>query len=470
MTVLLFRKSSLHRVNSCLWEIPADTVKGMLVPARFYASEAMLDQIFADRSLQQLVHVAMLPGIRKYALAMPDIHEGYGFPIGGVAAFDPEEGVISPGGIGYDINCGVRLLRSGIFYDDIREKIPLLAKEMYRNVPSGVGHGNRITFSEKELDVVLENGAAGMVGFGYGSEDDLLNQESDGRSVEADPAALSHKAKARGMDQLGTLGAGNHFMEIDSVDDVYDREAAGSLGLTKGQVVIQVHTGSRGLGHQTASDYLKIMATAMSRYGIRVPDRELACVPFHSKEGQDYFHAMSAAANFAWANRQLITWEIRKSWERIIPTADLQVVYDVCHNIAKLEQHRDDGKQTTVLVHRKGATRAFPGQPVIIPGSMGTGSFVLVGSERSLAESFGSCCHGAGRRMSRTRAKKTVYGEQLRKTLEAEGISVQAGSMKGLAEEAPQTYKDIHDVVDTVAAAGIATKVAFLKPVAVIKG
>lgn len=470
MTVLLFRKSSLHRVNSCLWEIPADTVKGMLVPARFYASEAMLDQIFADRSLQQLVHVAMLPGIRKYALAMPDIHEGYGFPIGGVAAFDPEEGVISPGGIGYDINCGVRLLKSGIFYDDIREKIPLLAKEMYRNVPSGVGHGNRITFSEKELDVVLENGAAGMVGFGYGNEDDLLNQESDGRSVEADPAALSHKAKARGMDQLGTLGAGNHFMEIDSVDDVYDREAAGSLGLKKGQVVIQVHTGSRGLGHQTASDYLKIMAAAMFRYDIRVPDRELACVPFRSKEGQDYFHAMSAAANFAWANRQLITWEIRKSWERIIPTADLQVVYDVCHNIAKLEQHRDDGKQTTVLVHRKGATRAFPGQPVIIPGSMGTGSFVLVGSERSLAESFGSCCHGAGRRMSRTRAKKTVYGEQLRKTLEAEGISVQAGSMKGLAEEAPQAYKDINDVVDTVAAAGIATKVAFLKPVAVIKG
>ncbi|MCG8345334.1 MAG: RtcB family protein [Chlorobiales bacterium] len=453
-----------------MWEIPADTVKGMLVPARFYASEAMLDQIFADRSLQQLVHVAMLPGIRKYALAMPDIHEGYGFPIGGVAAFDPEEGVISPGGIGYDINCGVRLLRSGIFYDDIREKIPLLAKEMYRNVPSGVGHGNRITFSEKELDVVLENGAAGMVGFGYGNEDDLLNQESDGRSVEADPAALSHKAKARGMDQLGTLGAGNHFMEIDSVDDVYDREAAGSLGLKKGQVVIQVHTGSRGLGHQTASDYLKIMAAAMFRYDIRVPDRELACVPFRSKEGQDYFHAMSAAANFAWANRQLITWEIRKSWERIIPTADLQVVYDVCHNIAKLEQHRDDGKQTTVLVHRKGATRAFPGQPVIIPGSMGTGSFVLVGSERSLAESFGSCCHGAGRRMSRTRAKKTVYGEQLRKTLEAEGISVQAGSMKGLAEEAPQAYKDINDVVDTVAAAGIATKVAFLKPVAVIKG
>lgn len=470
MTVLLFRRSSLHRVNSCLWEIPADTVKGMLVPARFYASEAMLDQIFADRSLQQLVHVAMLPGIRKYALAMPDIHEGYGFPIGGVAAFDPEEGVISPGGIGYDINCGVRLLKSGIFYDDIREKVPLLAKEMYRNVPSGVGHGNRITFSEKELDVVLENGAAGMVGFGYGSEDDLLNQESDGRSVEADPAALSHKAKARGMDQLGTLGAGNHFMEIDSVDDVYDREAAGSLGLTKGQVVIQIHTGSRGLGHQTASDYLKIMATAMFRYGIRVPDRELACVPFRSKEGQDYFHAMSAAANFAWANRQLITWEIRKSWEKIIPTADLQVVYDVCHNIAKLEQHRDDGKQTTVLVHRKGATRAFPGQPVIIPGSMGTGSFVLVGSERSLAESFGSCCHGAGRRMSRTRAKKTVYGEQLRKTLEAEGISVQAGSMKGLAEEAPQAYKDIHDVVDTVACAGIARKVAFLKPVAVIKG
>ncbi|MCG8342244.1 MAG: RtcB family protein [Chlorobiales bacterium] len=470
MATYSLTKSNLRRIRSWLWEIPADTVKGMLVPGRFYASEAMLDQIFADRSLQQLVHVAMLPGIRKYALAMPDIHEGYGFPIGGVAAFDLEEGVISPGGIGYDINCGVRLLKSDKLYTDIRETIPSLAKEMYRSIPSGVGHGNRITFSEKELDVLLENGAPGMAGLGYGDEDDLLNQESGGRAVEADPAAVSRKAKARGMDQLGTLGAGNHFIEIDTVDTVYDLEAAESLGLTEGMVVVQVHTGSRGLGHQTASDYLKIMGIAMSRYGIRVPDRELACVPFRSKEGQDYFQAMSAVANFAWANRQLITWEVRKSWRKIIPSVNLGVVYDVCHNIARIEQHLDDEKQRTMLVHRKGATRAFPRQPVIIPGSMGTGSFVLQGSERALAESFGSCCHGAGRCMSRTKAKKTIHGEQLKKTLETEGIYVQAGSVKGLAEEAPQAYKDVHDVVDTVAATGIATKVAFLKPVAVIKG
>ncbi len=442
----------------------------MRVPARFYASEAMLDQIFADRSLQQLVHVAMLPGICKYALAMPDIHEGYGFPIGGVAAFDLEEGIISPGGIGYDINCGVRLLRSGLLYNDIGEKIPLLAEEIYREVPSGVGHGNRITFTEKELDTLLEQGAAGMVAFGYGTGEDLHTQESGGRARESDHAAVTKKAKTRGMNQLGTLGAGNHFIEIDYVETVYDRQAAESLGLNEGCVVIQIHTGSRGLGHQTASDYLKVMGSAMERYGIKVPDRELACAPFRSDVGQEYFHAMSAAANFAWANRQLITWEIRQSWQKTIGSRSLRVVCDVCHNIAQLEKHRANGEEKTMLVHRKGATRAFPGEPVIIPGSMGTGSFVLFGSERALNESFGSCCHGSGRQMSRTRAKKAVYGEQVMKQLEAEGISVQAGSMKGLAEEAPLAYKDINEVADTVANAGIAGKVAFLKPVAVIKG
>lgn len=470
MTGFSLAGSNLRRISPWLWEIPASTVKGMRVPARFYASEAMLGQVFADRSLQQLVHVAMLPGIRKYALAMPDIHEGYGFPIGGVAAFDPEEGVISPGGIGYDINCGVRLLRSGVCYDDIRKKIPALVNELYREVPSGVGHGNRITFSEGELDVLLEHGAAGMVSFGYGCEEDLHVQESGGWSQDADPKAVSQKAKARGMDQLGTLGAGNHFIEIDSVHCIYDREAAASLGLAEGQVVFQIHTGSRGLGHQTASDYLKTMSAAMPRYGIKVPDRELACVPFHSVEGQEYYCAMSAAANFAWANRQLITWEIRRSWEKIFASSSLRVVYDVCHNVAKLESHRDDGREKMMLVHRKGATRAFPRQPVIIPGSMGTGSFVLLGSERALEESFGSCCHGSGRRVSRTKARKMVQGDRLKKMLESEGIVVQAGSMKGLAEEAPEAYKDINAVVDTIVGAGISTKVAFLKPVAVIKG
>ena len=470
MALFSIKRDDLVRISPWLWEIPIDTVKGMRVPARFYASESMLGQILADRSLQQLVHVAMLPGILKYALAMPDIHEGYGFPIGGVAAFDPAEGIISPGGIGYDINCGVRLLKSDMRYDDIRQTIPALSDAIYRNVPSGVGHGNRITFSRNELDAVLRNGSAGMIGFGYGDEEDLAKQESEGRAPDADPAAVSEKAKARGMDQLGTLGAGNHFIEIDTVHTVYDHEAAESLGLAEGLIVLQIHTGSRGLGHQTASDYLKIMGSAMERYGIRVPDRELACVPFRSNEGQDYFHAMSAAANFAWANRQLITWEIRQSWKGLLPSSGLQVVCDVCHNVARLEQYMENGREKTAVVHRKGATRAFPHQPVIIPGSMGTGSFLLLGSERALAESFGSCCHGSGRKMSRTRAKKTVHAAELKQRLASEGIAVQAGSMKGLAEEAPEAYKDIHDVVDTVAGAGLAAKVAFLKPVAVIKG
>lgn len=466
MTDVVFTKDSLHRVHDRLWEIPCGKVDGMLVPARFYASEAMLDQILLDRSLLQLVHVAMLPGIQRYALAMPDIHEGYGFPIGGVAAFDPGEGVISPGGIGYDINCGVRLLGSGVSHEDIRGRIPELADALYRSVPSGVGHGNRIRFDESEITDVLSRGAAAMVGFGYGQPEDLAGLESDGGAGQADPGALSRRARERGMDQLGTLGAGNHFIEVDRIGEVYDENAAAMLGLFRGQVVIQVHTGSRGLGHQVASDYLKLMGSAMSRYGIRVSDRELACVPFGSDEGQAYFHAMNAAANFARANRQLITWEIRRSWQLTFPSASLCVVCDICHNIATLEPH--GGRE--LLVHRKGATRAFPGRPVIVPGSMGTGSFVLLGSERSLDEAFGSCCHGSGRRMSRTRARKTVHGEQLKKALEARGIVVRAGSMKGLAEEAPEAYKDIHDVIGTVTAAGLASKVASLEPLAVIKG
>ncbi|ASQ90062.1 RNA-splicing ligase RtcB [Prosthecochloris sp. GSB1] len=466
MTEPGFSRDSLRRIHDRLWEIPPDRVKGMLVPARFYASGAMLDQILSDRSLQQLVHVAMLPGIQRYALAMPDIHEGYGFPIGGVAAFDPEEGVISPGGIGYDINCGVRLLRSGVSHEDIRGRIQALADALYRSVPSGVGHGNRIRFGESELSSVLSEGAAAMIGFGYGKPEDLAGLESDGCTEQADPRALSRRARERGMDQLGTLGAGNHFIEVDRVGEVYDENAAALLGLFRGSVVIQVHTGSRGLGHQIASDYLKLMGEAMSRYDIRVPDRELACVPFVSEEGQEYFQAMNAAANFARANRQLITWEIRRGWERTV-SADLpDVVCDICHNIASLERH--GGRE--LLVHRKGATRAFPGRPVIVPGSMGTGSFLLIGSEHSLDEAFGSCCHGSGRRMSRSRARKTVHAGQLKQSLESSGIVVRAGSMKGLAEEAPGAYKDIHDVIGTVTAAGLASKVAFLEPLAVIKG
>jgi tRNA-splicing ligase RtcB len=442
----------------------------MRVPARFYASEAMLDQILADRSLDQLVNVATLPGIVLYALAMPDIHEGYGFPIGGVAAFDPESGVISPGGIGYDINCGVRLLKTLESYDRVRESISSLTRECFLRVPSGVGHGNRIAFSAGELDEILAGGAPRMVAAGYGNAEDLLNVESGGVLDVADPSKVSMHATQRGLDQLGTLGAGNHFVEIDRVAAIFDEEGATRLGLFENQVVLQIHTGSRGLGHQIATDYIRIMNAVMPKYGISVPDRELACAPFHSQEGKDYFQAMAAAANFAWANRQMVTWEIRQAWKSLFASSEPSVVYDVAHNIAKIETHRVNGRERSLLVHRKGATRAFPGQPVIIPGSMGTASFVLIGKESSMIESFGSSCHGAGRRMSRTKAKHAVHGDQLKRELESRGISVQAGSMSGFAEEAPLAYKDIMDVVDTVSSAAIAGKVALLTPVGIMKG
>jgi len=453
-----------------LWEIPRSYRNDMRVSARFYASEAMLDQILSDRSLEQLVNVATLPGIEGHAIAMPDIHEGYGFPIGGVAAFDLDRGIISPGGIGYDINCGVRLLATSQQFERLGEKIPALAREIYHRVPSGVGRGNRITFSRDQLEKVLREGAPCMVEFGYGEKDDLGRIESGGVLDVADPSKVSLQAKQRGMDQLGTMGAGNHFVEVDRVEKIFDREAAGRMGLFEGQVVIQLHTGSRGLGHQIATDYIRIMNRVMPTYGIAVPDRELGCVPFRSPEGQDYFSAMSAGANFAWANRQLITWEIRQAWEAVMDSDPLRVVYDVAHNIAKIETHEIDGRKRQLLVHRKGATRAFPGQPVIIPGSMGTASFVLEGDPASMHESFGSSCHGAGRRMSRTRAKHLVQGSSLKAELEEMGISVQAGSMSGLAEEAPEAYKDVADVVGTVAAAGIARKVAELRPVGIMKG
>lgn len=463
-------KTSIRKLAEWLWEIPRGYRSDMRVPARFYASESMLPNILADRSLEQLVNVATLPGIVGYALAMPDIHEGYGFPIGGVAAFDPKSGIISPGGIGYDINCGVRLLRTGESWQGIQERIPLLAREVYRQVPSGVGHGNRIAFTRQELDGILRGGAAAMVERGYGEPDDLLHIESGGRLDAADPSVVSMHAKERGMDQLGTMGAGNHFVEIDRVAEIFDEESAERIGLFKGQAVLQIHTGSRGLGHQVATDFIRVMNQAMPKYGITVPDRELACVPFHSKEGQEYFCAMSAAANFAWANRQLITWEVRQAWQMIFSSQAPQVVYDVAHNVAKLETHTIDGHPKELLVHRKGATRAFPGQPVIIPGSMGTASYVLVGEEQSMQESFGSSCHGAGRRMSRTKAKHMIQGSHLKKELELQGISVEAGSMSGLAEEAPDAYKDVTDVVGTVVNAGIARRVARLRPVGIMKG
>jgi tRNA-splicing ligase RtcB len=481
----MVRKEQLRRLSEVVWEIPRETRADMRVPARVYATEELLEQILQDRSIEQLLNVATLPGIQQAALVMPDVHEGYGFPIGGIAAMDLEEGVISPGGIGYDINCGVRLLVSELNFSEVEPRLEQLAKELYRAVPSGVGKGGQLKLSIRELDRVLEYGVQWALGEGYAEEADLEYIESRGRLLDADADAVSREAKERGRDQLGTMGAGNHFVEVDIVDKIFDEGIAEVLGLFPKQVVVLIHTGSRGLGHQVATDYIRTMLSALPRYGIRLPDRELACAPINSPEGKRYFAAMCAAANFAWTNRQLITWEIRQAWREVFGAAGgrLRVLYDVAHNTAKLEQHTIDGTVRRVLVHRKGATRAFPpehpetpapyrrvGQPVLIPGSMGTASYVLVGLPGSMEQTFGSTCHGAGRRMSRHAAKRQVEAEALKRELRSRGIVVQAGSVRGLVEEAPVAYKDVESVVDVVHRAGIARKVVRLRPIAVVKG
>ncbi|MCX6765660.1 MAG: RtcB family protein [Candidatus Moranbacteria bacterium] len=449
----------------------------MRVPARIYATGKMLDDIGRDRSLEQLINVTTLPGIQKNALVMPDAHEGYGFPIGGVAVTHYPDGVISPGGIGYDINCGVRLLKSNLYYEDARNYLSQLADELYKTIPSGVGRGGKLKLNSRELDEVLAGGVGWAVKKGYGEKEDMEHIESSGSLPEARPETVFKHAKNRGRDQLGTLGAGNHFLEIDRVDEIFDEDCAKAFGLYLNQIVILIHTGSRGLGHQVATDYIRIMNKAMPKYKISVPDRELVCVPFKSPEGQDYFSAMAAAANFAWTNRQLITWGIRKSWKKVLgnPGGELSILYDVAHNIAKIEEHTIMKHETCntkqkLIVHRKGATRAFPEQPVIIPGSMGTASYVLVGTHTAMQETFGSTCHGAGRAMSRHAAKRSVDAGKLKRELEKKGIYVQAGSIRGLAEEAPQAYKDIDEVVNVVHNVGIALKVAKLRPLVVIKG
>ena len=468
----MIEKASFERVGECCWEIPASARHGMRVPARVIASESLLEAIGRDRSLDQLVNVAMLPGIAWRAIVMPDAHEGYGFPIGGVAAFDPDEGVISPGGIGYDINCGVRLLRSQLSLPDVAPRIKDLVDALNREVPSGVGRGGALRLGRPELDKVFRDGASRMVETGWGEERDLASIESGGRIEGADARAVSDEAARRGRDQLGTMGAGNHFIEVDVVERIFDEETACRLGLDDGLVTILIHTGSRGLGHQIATDSLRIMQKAMPRHGISIPDRELACVPFRSEEGQRYFRAMAAGANFAFANRQAITAEARKAWSKTFGASggSLDVVYDVAHNIAKIEEHRVEGHSRKLVVHRKGATRAFPGQPVLIPGSMGTGSYVLVGRESAMAETFGSTCHGAGRTMSRTKARREIDARELVGRLERSGITIHGGSAKGLVEEAPEAYKDIDAVVDVVDRIGIATRVARLRPVGVVKG
>ena len=479
------QKSQLIRHSEYLWEIPKDTRSDMKVPAHVYALEPLLDAILQDKSLEQLINVSTLPGIAKAAIVMPDAHEGYGFPIGGVAATSWPEGVISPGGIGYDINCGVRLLKSSLNFEDVKDKLGPLSKELYAQIPSGVGRGGIIDLSIEELDKVLSQGAGWAVNNGYGLPQDLPHIESQGVLEDADPAEVSDHAKRRGKNQLGTIGAGNHFVEVDRVQEILNEEIAQAYGLQKGQIVVLIHTGSRGLGHQIATDNIRIMVNAMKDYGIELPDRELACVPFNSPEGQSYYKAMCAAANFAWCNREVITWEIRQAWENIFGDTGgpLELLYDVAHNMAKIESHSINGEPEKFIVHRKGATRAFGphdpdipedfrhlGQPVLIPGSMGTASYVLAGTHKSMELTFGSTCHGAGRRLSRRAAKRQIKGRELQDELRGRGIYVQAGSSRGVAEEAPAAYKDVNTVVETVHLANIATKVAKLVPLAVVKG
>lgn len=481
----MLSKQSLVKLHDWLWDIPKNYRHDMRVPARVWASEKMLDDILGDRSLEQAVNVATLPGIEKAALVMPDVHEGYGFPIGGVAAMRWPDGIISPGGIGYDINCGVRLLKSELLSKDVSSHLSSLARKLYHEVPSGVGRGGSLKLSNMELDRVLKDGAGWAIGHGYGEANDAHFLESSGALADADPSAVSEHAKKRGKDQLGTMGAGNHFVEVDKVAEIFDQPKAAAFGLSQDQIVILIHCGSRGLGHQVATDYIRLMLKTMPRYHISLPDRELACAPFSSPEGKNYFNAMAAAANFAWANRQLITHEVRNSWRKEFGESGdrLSILYDVAHNIAKIEEHIVDGKPQKLIMHRKGATRAFApghsevieeyrsvGQPVIIPGSMGTASYVLAGTKEAMTESFGSSCHGAGRRMSRHAAKRAVQGSVLRDQLAKQGVHIQTGSLSGLAEEAPLAYKNIDDVVDVVSKAGLAQKVARLEPLVVVKG
>lgn len=478
----MIQKENLNKLTPYIWEIPVSFRADMRVPTRIIASEEMLEELFRDKSIDQLVNVSTLPGIQKAAYVMPDVHEGYGFPIGGLAATLYPDGVISPGGIGYDINCGVRLLKTKLKVRDIKGKESLLAKKLFEEIPSGVGKGGRLKPNMSQLDDVLTKGAGWMVENGYGSYDDLQFLESNGCLSEAEPGAVSEHAKLRGKDQLGTLGSGNHFVEVETVEEVYDTDIAEKFGLSAGQIVVLIHCGSRGLGHQVATDYIRLMLQNLQKHGITLPDRELACAPLSSVEGRNYFGAMCAAANYAWANRQMIAWEAGNVFSELfgeVPTT----LYDVAHNIAKIEDHQIDGELKKVIVHRKGATRAFgpgshelsgefksTGQPVLIPGSMGTASYVLAGTNEGMLEAFGSSCHGAGRKMSRHAALKKVEGQKLKAELEYKGIFVRSGSLKGLAEEAPLAYKDVNEVVSVVKSAGIARKVAKLRPLVVIKG
>ena len=457
----------IEQIDDYRYRIARDPKRGMLTDVVVYASQKLLAQIEKDLSLQQAVNVAALPGIVGPSLAMPDIHQGYGFPIGGVAATDFQKGVVSPGGVGFDINCGVRLATVNMSRQDIAPKIRDLVNQAFRDVPCGTGGSGRIKLNDKDLQGVLEKGARWMVENGYGEERDLEHSEEHGELKNADPDKVSARAKERGQPQVATIGSGNHFVEFQYVEEIHDANAARDMNLNEGQVTVMVHCGSRGLGHQVCTDYVAQMGAAMKKYGIEVPDRQLACVPIQSPEGQSYLGAMNASANFAWANRQGILHFLRGAFQKVFGDgARLDLLYDVCHNIAKRERHT----LGDVLVHRKGATRAFPGQPVIIPGSMGTASWVLVGAPGSMKETFGSICHGAGRLLSRAAARKGRDAKEEQKKLENAGIVVRSESRDGILEEIPEAYKDVDEVIEVVHRAGLAKKVARLRPLGVIKG
>lgn len=481
-------KYPIKKVSEVEYRIEADAKPGMNVPVVIYADENLLKKMLTDRTIDQGVNVAHLPGIYKHVSILPDGHEGYGFPIGGVAATDAETGVISPGGVGYDINCGVRLLQTNLKEKDVRPRLKQILSELYRAVPSGLGSKGQVRLSQNQLNDALRDGVKWAIDAGYGNEKDAEYCEENGRMKGADPNKVSPTAKSRGMPQLGSLGSGNHFLEIQVADKIVDKKSAERFGVKEeGQVTVMIHTGSRGLGYQVCSDYLKVIEAAAHKYNIHLPDRELACAPNTSKEAQDYRAAMAAALNYAWSNRQMITHWTRKVLEKVFNMSEedlgLRLIYDVAHNIAKFEEHDIDGVKRKVVVHRKGATRAFPpgssdippnyrdiGQPVLLPGSMGTASWVLLGAQKSMDLSFGSTAHGAGRMMSRAAAIRRYRADAVKRDLERKGIFVQSASWKGVVEEAPGAYKDVDAVAEVSHKVGIATKVVRLRPIGVVKG
>ncbi len=481
-------QGQLVKIDDYHWEIPRSYKDGMRVPGLIYAGEAMLESMCEEQTLEQVANVAFLPGIIKFSFAMPDIHWGYGFPIGGVAAMSVRDGVISPGGVGYDINCGVRLLRTNLSEAEVRPKIDQLVNGLFANVPSGLGSEGKAKVSRKEMNELIAKGARWAVEHGFGTEEDLDVTEEGGCMKGAVPSKVSDKAMKRGMPQAGSLGSGNHFLEFQIVKEIFDSHIASVMGITElGQVLVLIHTGSRGFGHQVCTDHLRVMEQAVLKYGIKLPDRQLACAPIESKEGKDYLAAMACAANYAWCNRQCITHWVRETFSKVFGKSPeelgMKQIYDVAHNIAKIEEHMVDGRKINVCVHRKGATRAFPpnhqdipqrykeiGQPVLIPGDMGRCSYVAVGTQKAMEESFGSTCHGAGRVLSRHAARRILRGKDVAQDLERRGITIKTGSISSLAEEASQAYKDVTEVIEVCHQAGISKKVAMTVPIGVIKG